>query len=848
MHLAVGLCLFLISTNTPLLAQSPAETGQVLTGRPLQSVIDKYRGLGLPIVYSTNLVSESLEVQAEPTSTDPVSIVREILAPHRLELRQVEDVLLIVRSAAPAGDIETATATVYFVLRTADTGRAIETAQISARTPLAGIEQLGRGTYRVEIPADRWLNIDINADGFLPLNHRLRMAPASTSVVRRDMILGPAELADMIISTSRYRLSRELLNSVMFFDQRAIESLPDVGDDPLRAVHRLPGAAAGGFSAKSHFRGGEQDETAIFLNGLRLLDPFHVRDYQSIFSAIDVRAIEGIEVYTGGFPIAYGDRMSGLVLIDSQQPEKPIHTELGLSVFNTSVLNTGYTADNRFDWLVSARSSNLDLVLQPSVGEPSYNDIFAQAGIQFNANTRLSINVLSASDSVLVITENEQAEREQSDSQTRNFHFWARLDNIWTARLSSSTVVSSSSFRNARLASIKDPEVILADVTDIRKVDSLGIRQDWRFNATERHLLQWGLLAEKSRALYDYTGVVSYFGFKAAFAGQPDSIERSVRTVPSGYAFGLYIADRWQLGTKTIAELGLRWDKQSYTRTPADDQLSPRFSLLHSFSKNLDLRLSWGRYWQSQGIHELQVEDGVDRFFPAQRADHLIAGFQFRLMDFYALRVEAFHKDFARLKPRYENLHDSLALIPELQPDRVLVAPDSSRAYGLEVSLDYRGPAELRWWGSYTLAKTTDEIHGVSVPRSWDQRHALHAGLGWNRGPWEIGIAATYRTGWPTTGLEFELLDDEDFVVTPGPRNTLRLGEYSSFDFRVSREFDLRLGKLSAFFELSNAFNRKNPCCVDYDTTDSEDDPVELDKSFDNWLTILPSVGVLWEF
>jgi outer membrane receptor protein involved in Fe transport len=458
------------------------------------------------------------------------------------------------------------------------------------------------------------------------------------------------------------------------------------------------------------------------------------------------------------------------------------------------------------------------------------------------------LNALTAGDSVLVVTESDPEEREESTSDTRNFHFWARLDNAWTTKLSSSTVLSNSNFRNSRVATIQFPEVLLAEVVDIRKVDSLAVRQDWRYEASDTHILQWGVEAEQYRAVYDYQAEADYFGFKAAFAGQPGSVARSITTNPNGNSYGVYVSDRWQLGKNTIAEFGLRWDKQTYTQIPSDNQVSPRFSLLHSFNKNLDLRLSWGRYSQSQGIQELQVEDGIDNFFPAQRSDHLIAGFQYRFRDFYSLRVEAFHKNFSRLKPRFENLHDTLALIPELQPDRVMVAPESSTAFGLELSVDYRGPGQLYWWGSYTLARATDRELGRSVPRSWDQRHSFQAGLGWSNGPWEIGIAAAYRTGWPITGLDLEVHGDEEFTLTPGPRNTLRLGNFSSIDLRIGREFDVKRGKLTAFFELSNALDSKNPCCVDYDTTEGPNNEIIIDKSIDNWLPLLPAVGVLWEF
>ena len=124
-------------------------------------------------------------------------------------------------------------------------------------------------------------------------------------------------MESVIVSASRYSISRDIAASKSSFDQRTIQNLPDIGEDPIRAAQRLPGAAASGASAVAHFRGGEAGDIGIMLNGQWLFDPFHIRDYQSIFSAIDARAIEGIEVYTGGFPVRYGDRMSGLVLMDS---------------------------------------------------------------------------------------------------------------------------------------------------------------------------------------------------------------------------------------------------------------------------------------------------------------------------------------------------------------------------------------------------------------------------------------------------------------------------------------------------------------------------------------------------
>jgi len=114
---------------------------------------------------------------------------------------------------------------------------------------------------------------------------------------------------------------------------------------------------------------------------------------------------------------------------------------------------------------------------------------------------------------------------------------------------------------------------------------------------------------------------------------------------------------------RLAAELGLRWDEQSYG-ADADDQWGPRVNLAWAAGDATRLRASWGRYQQFQGINELQVEDGITDFLPAQRADHWILGVERDLPEGFGLRLEAYRKDYDSLKPRYESLFDPLSLVP----------------------------------------------------------------------------------------------------------------------------------------------------------------------------------------
>lgn len=658
------------------------------------------------------------------------------------------------------------------------------------------------------------------------------------------------EIENITVLASRYEILRDISTSSFQIDQRTIQSMPDVGQDPVRITHRMPGAAASGVSARAHFRGGEQSEVGIILNGHRLFDPFHVRDYQNIFSAIDARAIEGVEIYTGGFPVMFGDRMSGLVLMESIDTTTPSHTEIGLSVFNTSFLHAGSSNDVR--WLLSARRGNLDLVIDPKFGKPSYYDLFAQLQIDITPAMRFSANGLYADDLVTVVLETDPDELESASSRTRNAQFWMQLDNDWSNTLSSSTTLSFIAYTNRRLGELGDAEKIVASVQDVRDIEQIGVRQDWRFTASKTHQMQWGFDFRSGDSTYDYSGQAEYFQLQALYSDNPGAIDRTLSAAPGGASYALYFADRRRLSAKTTIEWGLRWDDQSYTDLSSDSQLSPRFSALWQPDDKTDLRVSWGRYHQSQGLHELQIEDGIDSFWPAQRADHLIVGLSRQFSRKFSLRVEAFHKDMREVRPRFENLYDPLALIPELQADRIRLDPSRAMAKGIEVSLLGEHDA-WSWWASYTLSKVTDEIDGTEQLRSWDQRHALQAGIAWSSGNWDAALALGAHTGWPRTDLRLEQNGTDSsgnplFVAVPGPRNALRHGAFGSLDFRLSRRFNVPRGSLLAFVEVSNLSNRRNVCCTDWDVAfDSNDIPV-LESSPDYWLPMLPAIGVLWEF
>lgn len=815
-------------------------------GRPIADIIEEFRQAGEPFAYSTNLVTPDLVVTAEPTPGEPLDVVRQILTPHGLTIRSASGVYLVVRSheiTGPPGRL-------LLMIRATEGDRDIAHPDVSSEPQLPEAIRLASGVYQYGAVSPRSYRVVIAAPGFLSLTRQVRVLPGETAVLDVTLKPSPPEIETITVSASRYEISRDPGSSPFLADRQTIETMPDLGEDPVRITQRLPGAAASGASAVAHFRGGEEREVGIILNGQPLFDPFHVRDYQNIFSTVDSRAIEGVEVYTGGFPVRYGDRMSGVVLMESLEPDQPRYTELGVSVFNTSVLLAG--RQEARSWLVSARRGNLDLVIDPQYGRPSYYDFFAALRQELSPHTTLSANVLFASDLVTVVLESDPEEREQVESDTTNAHLWLQVDSRWSDALSSSTVLSAVTYRNRRTGIMDDVEKMVANVRDDREVSEIGFRQNWTWLAAEHHLMQWGLSAMRNDADYDYASSAEYFGLLALYPAQPGSISRQFATSPNGGSYAVWFADRWKLAAKTIFEWGLRWDDQTYTDLSSDSQVSPRFSVLHSVGERAELRLSWGRYHQSQGIHEMQIEDGITRFWPAEQADHLIAGLRYRIDDGFSMRLELFDKRMTGIRPRFENLFDPLGLIPELQPDRVRIDAESAHSRGVELSFE-RSAGDWDSWGAYTWSRATDRIDGADIRRSWDQRHTLQAGIGWSNETWNVNFAAGIHSGWPTT--ELTLVEDgvdadgePVLVAVPGERNARHHGTFASVDMRIGRNFDIPRGRLSAFVEVSNLLNRRNECCLDWDLVENAAGNEVLERGVDYWLPLLPAIGVLWQF
>ncbi len=830
-----------------LFCQAVLGAEQGWLGAPVEDYIDALRSRGVRIIYSSDLVREEYRVLAEPRSVEPEAALREVLAPHGLTV-----------TLGPAGSLLITKMQVEehkILVRVLDTasGMAVPGARIVLDGREAGVTDRAGRLVLEDVAAGRH-QLTASAAGY----EQEAMATFATNgaddlTVRMELDPGPAPLPEIVVTSSHYDIRYQQAGSYTFLDRALTMKLPHLGDEAVRTIARLPGATGGGLSSRHHVRGGQQNEQLFLLDGLRLYEPYHLKDFHSITTIVPPGAIAGIDFYSAGYQARYGDRMSGVVDIALREPPEQVETELGLTFFHASALSRGrFGGDDRGDWLVSGRRANLDLivdVVNPDYGAPRYQDYLAHLGWNLGDHTYLSGNALFSKDKIsLAQTDNS----ERASARYKNRVLWLKAESAWSDRLESRTIVSATEIKNRRTGVTEQPGVIEGFVDDESEFRSLALKQDWIYDISDRWLLRGGFEFKRLEAEYRYAAAMQIAPpFDAILDNRP-SKTRAIDTSPRGSQYAGYTEVRWRPVDSVAVDLGLRWDQQTYTTAMDDEQMSPRVNLLWQLGDRTDLRLAYGQYYQAQEINELQVGDGVANFHPAQRARHLVASLTHAFAAGPELRVEAYQKRYYGLMPRFENTFNPLVLIPELQVDRVRIDADRATAEGLEFTLSGEGEQDLSWWASYAWSRSVDEVDGRTVRRSWDQRHSFSAGISRDWNHWSVSAAALLHSGWPKTLLSSETLRNDDgttnFTLSVGPRNRHRHDTFESLDVRISRRFDLPRGELIAFLEITNLLNHENSCCTEYSIELDENGESSLVSDEGNWLPIVPSLGVLWRF
>ena len=287
-----------------------------------------------------------------------------------------------------------------------------------------------------------------------------------------------------------------------------------------------------------------------------------------------------------------------------------------------------------------------------------------------------------------------------------------------------------------------------------------------------------------------------------------------------------------------------------------EDEWSPRVNLVYDLGSKGVLRAGWGYFYQSQRPFELQVEFGETEFQKSERAEHWVLGYETDLGSKYRLRADAYRRSIEDPQVRYETLFDPFNTFPEARIDLVAIEAESAESHGVELSLRARQGDRLQWWVSYGWSQVEDRVAGRDQKRSIDQTYSLVASANWQPSrKWSLTWVWLYHTGWPTTDVSaqaFPTSEGEFFVdYDVGLFYAERLADYHRLDFRASRTSKLGPGLLTLFLDVRNLYDRANPrgiAIVDSIFSPRGDGSFDVSWPEEDWLPILPSFGISYEF
>lgn len=706
-------------------------------------------------------------------------------------------------------------------------------AELAAPTTLVGADVMSRLTAAL---AAQGLQLRRIGDRRYVVTRAVsvRSPTASSAAPAVRAPAGAEALEEIPVFATRYVFDARGSDEVVGFSERVLRDVPGAQSDTIRALRAAPGLATN-LSARPFIRGALLGDVMVRYDTIPVVDPFHFKDFQSLLSVFDPFAVGRADVYTGGFPVKYGARSGGVFDLAPRSIDAGQEYLIGASRLSNDVATAGRADRWPMEWLATVRVSSDNSLLQPidsKHGEPAFVDALGRIRWQAGAASALTIGWLALDDRMQL---DSGSRDEHALVHSRDITGWLGWEYRPTSSLSAHTSLAITRSERSRNGSLELGGAAAGNLDERRNFSIADFRSEWVY--APRPGLTWTAGAE-----WDLESAELLFTKHEQFAypiavsfGVPTEVNVISNQVPHSRMLGLYASERRRWQAFEI-ELGLRLDQQSYRGLAARTQVSPRISLRYDPATALHLYGSWGEFVQPQRIDEWRSEENQATPDPTSRATHLVVGIAHDGSHGLHLKMEAYRNHWLVISPYLDNTLDAVSLLPELEPDRVRIAPLDAEATGIEFSARAELSAQYSAWATYTLSQSNDDLAGQDTPRSWDQRHAASVGLTWAQTRTSVSLLAGWHSGWPRTPLTPSLM--------VGARNSARWGSYFSADLRVSRSVPLAYGELTLWLDATNVTDHANGCCIDLGPVSPTNGLAEPEVS--HWLPRVIDVGFTW--
>ncbi|MGC6531991.1 MAG: TonB-dependent receptor [Flavobacteriales bacterium] len=660
------------------------------------------------------------------------------------------------------------------------------------------------------------------------------------------------------VSTSGGEQKNQVRISVESIQPQDIKKIPSFGGTPdlVQVLQVLPGfVSTGDQGGQLYIRGGSPVQNKVLLDGMIVYNPFHSI---GLFSVFDTDIIRNADIYTGGFNAEYGGRISSVMDITTRNGSKTkFGGAAGISPFGARLLLEGplrkaKEGKGTISYLFSGKQSYLDQtskILYNYVDDEGlpfqYQDIYGKVSFAGPSGSSFNVFGFNFSDQV-----NYQA---VSDLNWNNagggFNF--------VVVPSGSPVLIDGNF------SVSDYRVQLVEEGLPERFSQIN---GFNFGLNFKYLLG------ESEFKYGIQAVGRRTDFQTF-----NALGVKVEQIENTTEMGIYMRYKYQKGN-LIIEPSFR---AQYYASLAKLSPEPRLGIKYKVNEIFRLKAAAGIYTQNliaansdrdvvnlfygflAGPENLQDEflesDGSIREIedPLQRAQHLIAGFEYDLTERLNLNVEGYYKRFSQLTNTNRNklFADNIDNqdVPEtLRKDFIV---ESGFAQGVDVVLKYE-TKETYLWFVYSLGNVDRWDSFQWYDPVFDRRHNVNfvASQAFGQeGEWELNARWNLGSGLPFTqtqgfyqpvevdgGVGSDPLTDNpgDLGISYAGLNEGRLPVYHRMDLSVRRTFTFSEDSaLEITAGVTNVYSRENVFYVNRVTNEVV-----------NQLPILPSIGLDFTF
>jgi len=693
------------------------------------------------------------------------------------------------------------------------TGAPVPYANVQLQGTTDGAATDETGYFRFQTRQHGAATLRASAVGSETITRSVRLQAGDTTTVQVTLSSESVKLDEAIV-TGTYSTGP---GETTTLDPTEAVTTPGAAGDLFRALQSFPGVASPGDGAGLFVRGGDVTETKTLLDQATVSHPYR---YESpaggTFGAVRPFLVDGTEFATGGFSAQYGDALSGVLAMESQDraQQSRQYINLGLAAASLSLdqplaeeeLGLRLSGNRSFTGLlfrINGEHSDYATVPQGMDGNLSLTWDYSDTGqlklFAFARRNRIGVETTEGAYSGVY--------RGQSTNQLYNLQ--------WTAQAREWTVESSASWSG--YTSEKSLGAL-----DLRPTDrSAKLRVD-ATRATDGWTLRTGGTVD--RYTYEFDGTIPTQPDVVA----PDAPTRSVNESLLATRTGGYAEVESTLFSSLVGRVGLRIDSHSRAGRPVVD---PRVSLSWRVAPDTQLRAAWGLYHQFPALSTYsehadentlgaQSETTSSPSLGAQRAQHVVVGLRHERNDLL-LRAEAYHKPYRNLVVR-------------TGPSRY-TNEGTGFAQGIDLFAKYGAFLETRFngWASYSLLRSHrtqprdlgPEVQLQNGPAPFDLTHQLTA-VGKVRvvGQFRVGGTYRYTTGKPFTPVvSTEQIGTGALLPVDGPVGSERLPAYHRLDLQVSYYWPFnRQQNVVLYAALNNVLDRPNAVDVNYSPDYSE--------------------------